>query len=133
MFALKGNLSTVRLGAPWALILAFGALAAFDQGVRRFPDHWCDSTVSISAGVAFVRQHLVPPATHPTVVILGSSRSAVGIAAGTVEKAAGLPPGSVVNLSVPGVGTYGIYTIFLAERQRILTRGSFSTTSTSSS
>lgn len=118
--ALKRNLSTVRPRVPWALILALGALVAFDQGLRRLPDRWCDSTVSIPARVAFVRQELVPPATHPTVVILGSSRSAVGIAAGRVEKAAGLPRGSVLNLSVPGVGTYGIYTMFLAERRRIL-------------
>jgi hypothetical protein len=102
------------------LILAVGALIAFDQGVRRLPDRWCDSPVSIPARIAFVRQHLVPLAPHPKVVILGSSRSAADIAAGTVESAAGLPPGSVLNLSVPGVATYGIYKMFLAERQRIL-------------
>jgi hypothetical protein len=106
--------------APWALILALGTLLAFDQAVRRLPDDWCDSTVSIPARVAFVREQLVPLAPHPTVVILGSSRSALNIAAGKVEVAAGLPQGSVLNLSVPGVAAYGIYTMFLAERPRIL-------------
>ncbi len=122
MFSLE-SCRELRPRVPWTVVWVLVVVALVDISFRGVIGHapsasalqWYESPTSLSARLRFLEREVVEGLPEPRVVILGSSRAAMGIHPVALENALELERGTAWNLGLIGGGR-PFDTRYVAER-----------------